>query len=64
MFVDNTGPPNKISINGQFTMGSKTMAPCLNKYFIDKVNNIKKEIPNTINGPLEHFRKFIKKPEN
>ena len=43
MFGDNTGPPNIISINGQFTMGSKAMAPCLNKYFIDKVNNIKKK---------------------
>ena len=63
MFGDSNQPPNRIVINGKMIDGSKKMASKLNRFFINKIEKIRKEIPVTNNDQLTKFKENIRKPK-
>ena len=50
---NSSNAPSKLFYNGQLKTKSQEIADCQKSYFIEKVETIKKELPNPKNDPLE-----------
>ena len=56
----NGGSPSQLFFNGKLINKPLEIANCLNKYFIDKVENIFKNIPSQVSDPLEKLKNLMK----
>ena len=56
----NSGPPTQLFIN-KIISKPKEIADSMNHFFINKVKNLQKKLPEKKNDPLKHLKKIMKK---
>ena len=56
----NSGPPTQLFIN-KIISKPKEIADSMNHFFISKVKNLQKKLPEKKNDPLKHLKKIMKK---
>ena len=57
---DNKGPPTALSVDGTMITKPKELAETMNKFFIKKIIDLKKNIPNTTEDPCSKLRESMK----
>ena len=58
--MENWGPPQSLVLNGKFINKPREIAEQLNKFFIEKIQTFKRNIPPRTKDPLELLRKSIR----
>ena len=51
--MDDRGPPTSLVNNGTLLSKPTEIADCLNDYFIDKIINLKRNIPPRTSNPVQ-----------
>ena len=54
------GPPSRLSVNGSIISKPSELAKTMNRFFIEKVRNLRQNLPGSSGNPLDPVRKLIK----
>ena len=54
------GPPSRLSVNGSIISKPSELAKTMNRFFIEKVRNLRQNLPGSSGNPLDPVRKLMK----